>query len=133
MQIPLTLLYSTFTVPRRFKGCQTHTPDYGCVLAVPMLRDGQPVGAITVGREAARPFSDAQIELLKTFADQAVIAIEHVRLFKELEFRRCGRRYAPVRTCNGPARLRAVSYYASRRSRSESTAHGTVSGGYPYG
>src|SRR5262249_25595693 len=61
--------------------------DFGCVLSVPMLRDGQPIGAITVGREAARPFPNEQIELLKTFADRAVIAIENVRLFTELQTR----------------------------------------------
>jgi GAF domain-containing protein len=59
--------------------------NYRSLLAVPMLRDGIPIGAITVGRGA--PFSANQIELVKTFSDQAVIAIENVRLFRELESR----------------------------------------------
>src|SRR5262249_3338874 len=54
-------------------------------LSVPMLRDGQPIGAITLWHSA--PFSDKHIALLRTFADQAVIAIENVRLFTELEAR----------------------------------------------
>jgi signal transduction histidine kinase len=54
---------------------------------VPMIRDGGAIGAIIVGRTAVGPFSNAQIDLLKIFADQAVIAIENVRLFKELEAR----------------------------------------------
>ena len=56
-------------------------------LAVPMLRDGAPIGAITVWRSDVGPFSDQHIALLQTFADQAVIAIQNERLFKELEAR----------------------------------------------
>ncbi len=56
-------------------------------LGVPMLHDGQPIGVLTVSRAEPGAFSPQEVELLKTFADQAVIAIENVRLFKELEAR----------------------------------------------
>jgi signal transduction histidine kinase len=63
------------------------TAGYRSVLAVPMLREGAPIGAILVARDQVSPFSSAHLELLQTFADQAVIAVENVRLFKELETR----------------------------------------------
>jgi signal transduction histidine kinase len=56
-------------------------------LAVPMLQDGQPIGAITVTRVEPGPFGRQEIDLLRTFADQAVIAIENARLFNDLRAR----------------------------------------------
>src|SRR4029453_1466806 len=83
MHVPDVLNATEFAVSRALG----EVAGYRSTLSVPMLREGEPIGAITVGRAEAEPFSESRIALLGIFADQAVIAIENVRLFTELEAR----------------------------------------------
>jgi adenylate cyclase len=71
----------------KFPKSRAHTYGLHSQVATPLLREGIAIGVLTVYRKERRPFSDRQIALLETFADQAVIAIENARLFQELRDR----------------------------------------------
>ena len=80
IQIPDVLADSEYNVPlpQKLGGYRTH-------LGVPLLREGKPIGVILISRRTVKPFDTKQIALAQTFADQAVIAIENVRLFDEIQ------------------------------------------------
>ena len=73
--------------PDYVMGARSTAGGFRSVLAVPLMREGSPIGGIAVGHPEPGPFPEPQIALLQSFADQAVIAIENVRLFNELEVR----------------------------------------------
>jgi len=102
-EIPVKPERATITGRTLLEGKVTHVPDVHAdpdyafsespkikrrsphISRVPLLREGKPVGALVLLRKTMRPFTDKQIELVTTFADQAVIAIENVRLFDEVQ------------------------------------------------
>src|SRR5262249_41023921 len=107
---------------------------YRTALAVPLMREGAAIGVLAIARSTPRPFTPQQIELAETFADQAVIAIENVRLFDEIQDksrqcvtpgqafplrtrRSCSRRFSRL-TVRSPGRRAAPAWGLPYRSAS---------------
>jgi GAF domain-containing protein len=104
LEHPLPIDRSSVTGRVALEGRSIHIPDvladpeyhaadyqkafgFRTLLGIPLLRQGTPIGVFALGRDEVKPFTDKQIELVTTFGDQAVIAIENVRLFEEVQAR----------------------------------------------
>src|SRR5262249_41218942 len=80
-------VHDFLTVASDYAGSRAPQHGYRTMLGTPLLREGVAIGVIAIRRTEVHPFTNKEIALLKTFADQAVIAIENVRLFKEIQER----------------------------------------------